>query len=201
MSQARKTIAANTAQGKTAPARQLPARAPITLETVRLLAPHSGTAEAVARTFGKDVPEFETIADLTTAHLTAQAESLAALSEKALEIHLQRIVGAYVGSAYGAAKFYSDKVSEARRMTSAGSNDDRDEDRGGPAGFDDRAARARLFAADLCMQAYALLAQAEGAVTAYHAITGSEWKPYVAQNPDAPSLQRRAGTEEMGAFG
>lgn len=187
---------------KPAPAsRQAPTRTPITLETVRLLAPNTGTAEAVGRTFGKDVPDFDSIADQVTTQLRAQAESIAVLSERALEIHLQRIVGAYVGSAYGAAKFYSDKLTEARRLTAAGSNDDRDEDRGGPSGFDDRAARARLFAADLCMQAYALIAAAEGAVFAFKDITGTEWKPFVPQATDAPSLQRRAGTEELGAFG
>ena len=36
---------------------------------------------------------------------------------------------------------------------------------------------------------------------AFEDITGSEWKPFVPQATDAPTLQRRAGTEEMGAFG
>jgi AcrR family transcriptional regulator len=36
------------------------------------------------------------------------------LSERAMQIHLQRIVGAYVGSAHGAGQFYSRAVTEAR---------------------------------------------------------------------------------------
>ena len=37
-----------------------------------------------------------------------------ALNEKALQIHLQRITGAFVGSAFGAAQFYGTKKSRRR---------------------------------------------------------------------------------------
>jgi hypothetical protein len=47
----------------------------------------------------------------------------------------QRIVGAFVSSAYGAATFYQSKVTQAKDLTMASQNDDRDEDRTGVAGL------------------------------------------------------------------
>ncbi len=95
-----------------------------------------------------------------------------ALNERALQIHLQRIVGAHVASAYGTAQFYGAKLSAAKDLTTRLGNDDRDEDRGGPSGFEDKAARARRFAAEMALQSYALRAAAEGAVLAYAEVTG-----------------------------
>jgi hypothetical protein len=51
-----------------------------------------------------------------------------ALSDRAMQIHLQRIVGSYVGSAHGAGQFYSKAVTEARDATAKLANDARDED-------------------------------------------------------------------------
>jgi hypothetical protein len=116
-----------------------------------------------------------------------------------MEIHLQRIVGSYVASACGAGVFYSNKVSAARELTSRLSNDARDEDRDGVAGFDSRAERARHFAAQMGLQAYALTATAEGAVAAFAHATGSEWKPYRPSNDAAP-VSRRAAEAQMAAF-
>ena len=59
------------------------------------------------------------------------------------ECHLQRIVGAYVGSAHGAGQFYSRAVTEARDATAKSANDARDEDVSGPVGFDSAAQRKR----------------------------------------------------------
>ena len=70
------------------------------------------------------------------------------LSDKVLELHLQRLVGAFIGSAFGAGEFYSNKVSEARDLTAKLANEDRDEDRDGVSGFESKAERARLFAAE-----------------------------------------------------
>ena len=43
-------------------------------------------------------------------------------------------------------------------LTSKLLNDDRDEDREGPAGFESKAERARLFAAEMALQSFALMA-------------------------------------------
>jgi hypothetical protein len=88
------------------------------------------------------------------------------------------VLGQNQSDADSAGLFYGQKVSQAHDITSRLANDDRDEDRGGPSGFEDKAARARLFAAEMGLQAFALLAAAEGAVSAYAHITGEDWKPY-----------------------
>lgn len=164
---------------KPAPRAAQPVRQAITLELVTTLAPHAALAENLARTFGLDEVDYAAVRESTEEHVAVGARALAsALTEKAMQIHLQRVVGSFVGSAFGAAQFYSTKVSEARRLTMASENDERDEDRGGVAGFDSKADRARLFAAEMGLQSFALLAAAEGAVSAYAHITGEDWKPY-----------------------
>jgi len=75
------------------------------------------------------------------------------LAEKAMQIHMQRIVRSFVGFAYCADQFYSRAVAEARDLTTELSNDTRDEVLDGPVGFDSRAQRRRKFAADLGLQA------------------------------------------------
>ena len=94
------------------------------------------------------------------------------VGERAMQIHLQRIVGAYVGSAHGAGQFYSRAVTEARDATAKSANDLRDEDLEGPAGFDSAAQRKREFAADMCLQSHVLRMAAEGAVAAYEHVVG-----------------------------
>src|ERR1700730_363505 len=50
--------------------------------------------------------------DAIFAQIAAGGKTLSeALNDRALQIHLQRIVGAHVASAYGAAQFYSAKLS------------------------------------------------------------------------------------------
>ena len=116
-------------------------------------------------------------------------------------LHFQRIVGAHVGSAFGAGQFYTQKVSDARDQTSKLANDHRDEDREGPAGFDSKAQRARDFAAEMALQAFALLAAAEGMVDGYKQVTGEEWKPYVAPADNNKKVDRQSADAELSAFG
>jgi hypothetical protein len=116
-------------------------------------------------------------------------------------MHLQRVVGAFVSSACGAGQFYGQKISQARDLTARLANDDRDEDRDGPSGFESRAARARLFAAETGLQSYAILAAAEGAVDAYVDATGETWKPYEAPRLNTQSVSRQSAAAEIAAFG
>lgn len=115
-------------------------------------------------------------------------------------MHRQRVVGAYVASACGAGQFYGQRVTQARDMTASLANDDRDRDRGGPYGFEDRAAHARLFAAASGLEAYALLAAAEGAVCAFAQITGEAWERYEPSRPNSQGVQRQSAAAEMAAF-
>jgi hypothetical protein len=85
-------------------------------------------------------------------------------------------------------------------LTSKLLNDDRDEDRDGPAGFESKAERARLFAAEMALQSFALMAAAEGAIAAYVDITGDNWKPYEAPTAPAASVSRKSAATEMAAF-
>ena len=122
----------------------------------------------IAQSFGLELIATAEVREQTQRNVADGAKVLQnELNEKAMQIHLQRIVGAYVGSACGAGQFYSKAVSDARQATAKLSNDARDEDLDGPAGFDSRAQRKREFAAVMGLQAHALLAAAEGAVAAY----------------------------------
>ena len=182
--------------------RSQPIRQAVTLELVVAHAPHAALAENLSRTFGVDPVDYQAILESTEEHVALAAKAVEpALNEKAMQIHLQRIVGSFVSSAYGAAMFYGTKVTEARDRTVGSANDDRDEDREGVAGFESKAARARLFAAQMGLQAYALMAAAEGAVSAYAHITGEDWKPYEAPIASPVTVARQSAATELAAFG
>ena len=184
------------------PSRTQPSRQSITLEAVVARAPHAGLAENLSRVFGVDPVDYAAIREGTEELVVRGANLLRDnLNDKAMEIHLQRVVGSYVGSAYGAAQFYGTKVTQARDLTTASQNDDRDEDRDGVFGFESKAERARLFAAEMGLQAFALMAAAEGAVHAYAAITGNDWKPYEPPASPAGTTARQSAAEELAAFG
>lgn len=174
-----------------------------TLEMVRLTCPDTVQATRISESFGLVVVDG---AGIRTSHENLLVESAAVLSEglgeRAMRIHLQRIVGSYVGSAHGAGTFYSRAVTEARDATAKAANDLRDEDIDGPVGFTGSAQRKREFAADMGLQAYALRMAAEGAVAAYEEIVGEEWKPFdrPVENP-GQNLDRKATEAQMAAFG
>lgn len=177
-----------------------PARPPVTLERAILLCPNAQIAANVARSFALDLPDYDTIREAHERMIRQTFNAFdTALNEKATAMHFQRLVGSLVSSAIGAGDFYSRKVSDARALTSALANDARDEDRDAPVGFDSKAQRARQFAAEMAMQAYALLAAAEGAVAAYKEITGKDWQPFVA--PNETPIERRSAEAELNAFG
>jgi hypothetical protein len=185
-----------------AKSRALPSRQSATLELVVAHAPHAALAENLSRIFAIDPVDYAAIREGTEEFVVRSANLLCDnLNDKAMEIHLQRVVGSYVGSAYGAAQFYGSKVSQARDLTMASQNEDRDEDRGGVAGSESRADRARRFAAEMGLQAFALMAAAEGAVHAYAAVTGSDWKPYEPPSSPAVTTARQSAAAELAAFG
>jgi hypothetical protein len=172
-----------------------------TFELVTRLAPHPGLVDNLVRTFGLEPVDYDGIRDATQEHVTRATKAFGtALNETALRIHLQRITGAFVSSAFGAAQFYGTRKSAALELTSRLLNDDRDEDRDGPAGFESKAERARLFAAEMALQSFALMAAAEGAIAAYAEITGETWKPYEAPVAPAASVARKSAAVEMAAF-
>ena len=184
-----------------APAAPAPVRTPITFETAARLCPSDGQISRIVVTYGLNDVDYHTIREATEEALAAMSSSLAPyMNEKALEMHLQRIVGAHIGSAHGAGSFYDSKAEQARNLTSAMLNDHRDEDRMGVDGQANRAERARDFAAIAAVQAYAALAAAHGAKDAYAEITGQEWKPYVGNAQPGRSTDARAAAEQLAAF-
>ena len=173
------------------------------LDMVRLACPDSAQASLISESFGLPVIDGDGIRDLHHRIIVDTADALSeGLGERAMQIHLQRIVGSYVGSAHGAGQFYSRAVSEARDATAKLANDARDADLDGPVGFDSNAQRKREFAADMGLQSHALRCAAEGVVTAYEEVVGEAWKPFERQidNP-GQTVDRKAVELQMAAFG
>ncbi|MGY3614022.1 hypothetical protein [Bradyrhizobium sp. USDA 10063] len=174
-----------------------------TLEMVRLACPDATQAIRISESFGLAVLDSDGIRDLHERLIVETAASLSeGLGERAMQIHLQRIVGAYVGSAHGAGQFYSRAVTEARDATAKAANDARDEDLDGPVGFDGAAQRKREFAADMALQSHALRMAAEGAIAAYEQVVGEHWKPFERpiENP-GNAVDRKAAALQMEALG
>jgi len=192
-------------QAQTAAPRTEQPRQAITLELVTRLAPTLGQAEKMSTAFGIGPigeEEYNFAREETEELIGRHAETLkqSHVSETAVRIHLQRIVGSFVQSAHGAAQFYGSKASEARNLTTKLANDDRDEDSLGVSGFESKAARARNFAAQAGLTAFTLLAAATGAVHGYAEVTGEEWKPYVTPQAAPASITRRSAAAELDAL-
>lgn len=197
-------INSKTSASKTAPARTSrpqPARQSITLEAVSFLLPSEGKAETMSETFGLEPVHCPTIREKIEEHIVAVSNELRDnLNDKAMDIFLQRLVGSFVGGAYGAAQFYGNKKSDALALHSKLLNDSRDEDRDGISGFETKAQRAAAFAAEMGLQAVALHAAAEGAVYAYAHVTGNEWKPYERELNTNATVKARSTETMMGAL-
>jgi len=176
-------------------------RKPVTFAMVQTIAPSHAMMEKIEAAFGLEDVDYEKIRDTVQLNCLGENDALRkVLSEKALQMHLERIVGAYVASAWGAANFYSNKATEAARLNSSFACDDRDEDRDGVAGFESKRDRAREFAAQMASQAYALLAAAHGSIDAYREITGQDWKPYAPRAEASQRVERRSAQSQMSAF-
>lgn len=194
--------ASNAHQSARPAARVLQLRKGATLEMVRLTCPDSAQALKIAESFATALIDSEGIRELHERLICEMADGLSeGLGERAMQIHLQRIVGAFVGSAHGAGQFYSKAVTEARDATAKAANEARDEDLDGPVGYDSAAHRKREFAADMAIQSHALRMAAEGAVAAYSHIVGEAWKPFdrPVETPGL-SVDRRAAAAQMSAF-
>ncbi|RUW13882.1 hypothetical protein EOA60_33920, partial [Mesorhizobium sp. M1A.F.Ca.IN.020.06.1.1] len=97
-----------TARTSRQSARVVPLRKGATLEMVRLCCPDASQVSLISESFGLAVLDSDGIRDLHEKLIIETADALGeGLGERAMQIHLQRIVGAYVGSAHGAGQFYS----------------------------------------------------------------------------------------------
>ena len=137
------------------PTRTRPA---VTLEAAIAACPDERLADRIADAFGLDQMATAEIRERTRLLLIEMTRMLEdQLSEKALALHLQRVVAGFVGSACRSGQFYQAKVGQARELGSRLHDEHPDEDCGGVAGFAGRAQRAREFAAELTLQAHAVL--------------------------------------------
>ncbi len=201
-----KTPAARTAKTSNKPVTVLPARREIsrevvTLDTAARFAPTDDVSSKICKVFAMDPVPMAEIREAVEEHLVAQSRIMP-LTDKNAEMHFQRIVGQYVGSAVSAARFYDTKRHTAREMASQ-FNDLRDEDRDGASGFESKLERAQLFAAEMAWQSLATLATlaaAEGAVSAYHHITGNDWKPYVGNTQESRTVSAQSAAVRASAF-
>lgn len=193
-----------TQKSRSTAARAVPARKPRssgTLELAAQLCPTESQMTNIATAFALDPADAASVRDTAEATIVNLAKLMEDdLGERGLQIFLQRIVGAFVGAAVGAGHVYSNAVSEAQRLSNPLLNDDRDEDRPGPIGFDDRAQRKREYAAARGLQARTTLAAAKGAVAAYAHAIGEEWKPYLGNTEGVPQVARGAAAAQMAAF-
>jgi hypothetical protein len=182
-------------------ARRQPVRHAITFELVASLVPAQAKADRMVATFALEPVDYPAIREHTEEHIIRISNELTDnLNEKAMAIFMQRVVGSFVSGAYGAAQFYGNKKSDALALHNKLLNDAPDEDRDPVAGFESRAERAAIFAAEMGLQAYAMMAAAEGAVSAYEHITGDVWRPYESSMPATPTTQRRSADEMRAAL-
>jgi len=198
-----KTSAPRTAKTPSKPVTVLPARREIsrevvTLDTAARFAPTDDVSSKICKVFAMDPVPMAEIREAVEEHLIAQSRIMP-LTEKNAEMHFQRIVGQYVGSAVSAARFYDTKRHAARELASK-FNELRDEDQDGASGFESKLERAQLFAAEMAWQSLATLAAAEGAVSAYHHITGNDWKPYVGNTQEGRTVSAQSAAVRASAF-
>jgi hypothetical protein len=178
-----------------------PARKAISLEIARNLCPQTSTAETIASRFGLELPDFAQIRAAHHSSLVNLAATLeTALNERALEMHYQRLTSSFVSSAVNAGRFYDDKKKEARAAAAILTTLPEDTDPDDRDSQETKAERLLTFAAEMAMQAYTLLATAEGAVTAHAEVTGSEWTPYIAPAEGAQATERRSPADDLAIF-
>jgi hypothetical protein len=118
--------------------------------------------------------DYATILEATEEHIALQGAAVT-LNDKAMKIHLPRVVGSFVSSASGAATFYGTKVTAAKDLTMKSQKRI-----GTRTAAVSPATRTRPSAPvslpPMGLHAYALMGAPEGAVFAYAHITGEDWK-------------------------
>ncbi len=172
---------------------------PVTLEKVQLVAPGHHCAAAIAERYGKDEVNFDGIVQETRGSFTAIAHALGSkhFDEFAMKLVFDRLTNAMVQGAFGAGMYYSARVADCANHARALTNDHRDDDADGVAGFDSKLQALQDRAADAGLRAYALRATAEAACEAFAEITGNVWVPYSRSetrpiSTEAAKLQRDA---------
>ena len=136
-------------------------------------APHQGPADNLVRTFGFEPVDRDCPRDAAGLRVAQAAQAFrTAAKQSRCGFTNNRPVVPMSALPQGLRRPYGTDRSAAMELTSRLLNDDRAEDHDGPIGFESKTERARLFAAEMALQSFALLAAAEGAIAAYADITG-----------------------------
>ena len=178
------------------------ANAPFTLERSAQTCPTDDRMSKIERTFGLPVPDAaelrekaeEAIGSIGNLLVAAHGEG----GEVGTSMSLQSIVEAFVVRACLACEMADTKVANVRREVSK-FNAERSEDRDGPSGFPSYIENMMSFAARLALQGYVAHYLAEGAVSAFAHVTGTEWKPRERRANAAP-LDQQAAQARLSAF-
>jgi hypothetical protein len=158
-----------------------------TLADVLRLAPTDDRMGLIANHFGFDIPDAVELTGLGSNAVRDQYDALSPFlvsqyrgedDFRAMKMHLDRVVDAYVRSAYGAANFYESRRQIAKDAKDRWANEHRDEDRMGVDGGENRSDKLVRIAAEHAGKAYALSCIASGACAAYAELLGEAWVPY-----------------------
>jgi hypothetical protein len=157
------------------------------LADVLRLAPDDDRMAAIRRHFGFECGDPDELTGLGSNAVRYQYEALRPIlvsqyrgedDFRGMKMHLDRIVDAYVRSAYGAANFYESRRQIAKDAKDKWANEHRDEDRMGVDGSENRSDKLVRIAAEHAGKAYALSCIASGACAAYAELLGEPWEPY-----------------------
>ncbi len=211
MSQASSKIAAPAAarKGKPAPAqvRRIPeggnVQMPFTLERSAQTCPSFDRMAKLETMFGFTVPDAAELREKTEEAIGTIGNTLVAAhgegGEVGTSMSLQSCVEAFVVRACLACELADSKASNVRREVSK-FNAERSEDRDGPSGFPSFLDNMMDFAARLALQGFVAHYMAEGAVSAFAHVTGTEWKPRARKAPGSAPLDQQAAQARLSAF-
>ncbi|QEO18911.1 hypothetical protein [Acetobacter vaccinii] len=173
-----------------------------TLADVLRLAPDDSRMAKIRSGFGLDGGDPDELVGLGDSAIRDQYTALRPIlvshyrgedDFRGLKMHLDRIVDAFVRSAYGAANFFESRRQIAKDAKDAWKNEQRDEDHMGIDGGENHSDVLVRIAAEHGAKAYALACIASGACAAYAELMGEAWEPY------QPRANRRSLTQEAAA--
>lgn len=217
MSDASNTMSQNASQGNYSPAavrrfseaqRRTKALAAPSLADILRLVPSEDQMAKIVLAFGVEAGDVDELTGAGSNMVREQYDLMFPIlvtyirgeqNFNGLRMHLDRVVDGLIRSAYGAANFYENRRMIAKDAADSYANGDRDEDRMGVDGADNRVDGLRRIAAENGAKAYALACVASGACAAYEELMGQAWKPYTRDN--GRSLSRDVAAVQADAMG
>jgi len=188
--------------------RRTKALAAPTLADILRLVPSDDQIALIVSAFGVEAGDADELTGAGSSAIRDQYEIMAPVlvsqyrgepDYRGLKMHLDRIVDAFVRSAYGAANYYESRRQAAKDAANEYANEHRDTDRMGIDGGPNRVDGLRRIAAEHGAKAYVLSNVAAGACAAYRELMGEDWKPY--QSGRTQSVSEGAAAAQAAALG